>query len=171
MKIPEIHPIQFKNQSLAYRKAAIKSKLQELGKPAEAVEYRIEMKIAGAEKDYYTSADDALLKKAHSVSIIPLWEDYIFRFGYWCKRYYDQPEGEDATPEEFDDWIASLDEPMKSKFRRDGLEECRGVVGFMRFVNECRDMGMDEFLEKNIRAEDWDEYLSLKKNHGAIVPR
>jgi hypothetical protein len=63
--------------------------------------------------------------------------------------YYSQINREELTEEDFKLWIASLTEPMQSHFKDQGLDECRGVLNFQRFVLELNDKGLDEYLKIN----------------------
>lgn len=165
-KIPSIkkHEL-FITGTAEEKKAAIMENLQKLGKPVDAVEYRIVCHIAlFGDKDILDlshSDSEILIKHCNKFTIIPLWENYLHRFGYWTLRYYNQLS--EPTQNNFNKWIDSLEEPMKSKFEADGFEECIGVLSFQRFVLELRGYNMDEYLEKNMSRADWKEYKSLKK--------
>lgn len=62
--------------------------------------------------------------------------------------YYQQLDLETITPQDYKDWLNSLKEPMRSHFQTDGLERCKGVLNFQRFVLELRDFGLEKFLKK-----------------------
>ena len=62
--------------------------------------------------------------------------------------YYQQLDLETISQQDFEDWINSLEEPMKSHFRANGFEKCKGVLNFQRFVLELRDFGLEEFIKK-----------------------
>ena len=66
------------------------------------------------------------------------------------------------TELDFSEWIASLNEPMKSAFQEKGLENCRGVLNFRRFILEGKDNGMEDFMKENLSPEDYDYWINSK---------
>lgn len=76
------------------------------------------------------------------------------RFGSVCRDYYSLADF-NPTPENFDLWISSLSEPMKSKFKNDGFDQCKGVLNYRRFVLESDDIGFDEYLQNHLSPEDY----------------
>ena len=73
---------------------------------------------------------------------------YYQRFQSKIMAYYQQLDPTTISQQDFKDWINSLEEPMKSDFRAKGIEKCRGVLNFQRFVLELRDFGLEEFINK-----------------------
>jgi hypothetical protein len=69
-------------------------------------------------------------------------------------RYYNSVRF-NPTQKDFDLWIESLKEPMKSNFKKQGLENCKGVLNFKRFILELNDFGMDEYMKNNLSIEDY----------------
>lgn len=90
---------------------------------------------------------------------------FHLRYGRVCTDYYDLPECI-PTRENFELWILSLEEPMKSDFRKKGYELCKGVLNYRRFILEMSDIGMDEYLRYHLSSEDY-EYM---KNIGKKSP-
>lgn len=74
-------------------------------------------------------------------------------------RYYQQIEEFNITKEDFEVWIESLQEPMKSDFRTKGFEASRNTLNFQRFCLESRDRGLDEFMKANLSAADYHQFL------------
>ena len=62
--------------------------------------------------------------------------------------YYQQLDLTTISQQDFEDWINSLEEPIKSNFKAEGIEKCKGVLNFQRFVLELRDFGLEEFIKK-----------------------
>ncbi|WP_347160327.1 hypothetical protein [Pontibacter chitinilyticus] len=81
-------------------------------------------------------------------------EEQFKRVGLMAGDYYKQREAE-PQPSHFQDWIGSLEEPMKSSFRKMGFEECKNVLNFRRFVAELNDRGMEEYMKANLSEEDY----------------
>jgi hypothetical protein len=71
----------------------------------------------------------------------------IVKIGKIIMDYYKQLNTADLTKSDFTAWIESLAEPMKSVFKNKGLDECRGVLNFQRFMLELQDKRLtgDEF--------------------------
>lgn len=59
------------------------------------------------------------------------------------------------TRQNFDWWIESLDEPMKSCFKKLGFEACWPVLNYRRFILELADIGLHEFLRERLSEEDY----------------
>lgn len=83
--------------------------------------------------------------------------DRIQFIGKIAVQYYNQIKF-NPTQKDFDLWIESLKEPMKSAFKKQGLSECKGVLNFKRFILEMNDLGMDEYMKKNLSEEDYKIY-------------
>lgn len=84
----------------------------------------------------------------------------LLRIGMVANEYMRQPIK--PSEDDFQAWIEGLDEPMKSAFSEKGLEECRGVLSFRRFVLECSDNGMEEFMKANMTDADYQYWCSHK---------
>ena len=69
-------------------------------------------------------------------------------------KYYDQIEF-NPSHEDFNNWISSLKEPMKSHFIKDGFKKSKGVLNFRRYYLESKDYGMKEFMKNNLSEEEF----------------
>lgn len=69
-------------------------------------------------------------------------------------EYYKQLNRDELTDKDFKLWIESLLEPMRGAFRKQGLDNCRGVLNFQRFILELQDKGLDEYMRENLTEED-----------------
>lgn len=78
---------------------------------------------------------------------------YLFNVGNATYRYYELGKSQELTPELHAMWLEGLEEPMKSNFTKNGFEKNRGVLSFIRFVNEMADIGMDEYVMKMLNEE------------------
>ena len=85
--------------------------------------------------------------------------DKIQDIGKIMIQYYNQVEL-NPTQRDFELWIESLKEPMKSSFSKQGLNKCKGVLNFKRFLLEMNDFGLEEYMKKNLSAEDYKMYKS-----------
>jgi hypothetical protein len=86
--------------------------------------------------------------------------DQLLRIGTVAAQYMRQP----VFPNDvnFKEWIESLQEPMKSAFKEKGIEGCKGVLNYRRFLLELEDNGMDEFMKSKLGAEDFDFWVQSK---------
>jgi hypothetical protein len=89
-------------------------------------------------------------------------DNSLIRIGYTCNDYYRQLNSKELTEEDFKQWIESLDEPMRGVFSKKGLELCRGVLNFQRFILELQDKGLDEYLKNNLTEEDYSYWIAHK---------
>lgn len=86
---------------------------------------------------------------------------YLERFGNVCTDYYSLPHFI-PTIQNFELWIDSLDEPMKSGFKAKDFFGCWGVLSYRRFVLELNGIRMEEYLRFNLSNEDYEIYKSTK---------
>lgn len=89
--------------------------------------------------------------------------EQLLRIGKVCKEYYNQSDVK-FTENDYNLWIDSLDEPMKSGFRKKGFEDCKGVLNFRRFVLELNDKGMNEFLKQYLSPEGYNYWINVEKS-------
>ena len=90
--------------------------------------------------------------------------DRLIRIGRIVNSYYSQLKAMEVIDEvDFNLWIDSLQEPMRTHFKTEGLEKCRGVLNFQRFILELRDKGLEEYLDETLTEEDlryWRKHFS-----------
>lgn len=89
-------------------------------------------------------------------------ESKLLRIGEAVKRYYSPLDQDPATLEEFNRWIDSLGGPMRSHFSKDGIDKARGVLNFRRFVLEYRDIGLRDYLKRELTPEDFNYFHNEK---------
>ena len=89
-------------------------------------------------------------------------DERLIRIGHTCNDYYKQLNSKDLKEEDFKQWIESLEEPMRSSFKNKGLDNCRGVLNFQRFILELQDIGLDEYLKNNLTDEDFSYWIANK---------
>jgi len=58
----------------------------------------------------------------------------------------------------------SLEEPMKTSFKRLGLEESRAVLNFRRFILELRDNGLEEYLKNELTEQSYRLWVDQATN-------
>ncbi len=89
-------------------------------------------------------------------------EDILLRIGRVTTEYYRQLNSGELTEEEFKLWIESLEEPMRGAFNKKGLQDCKGVLNFQRFILELRDKGLEEYLKANLTEEELSYWIANK---------
>jgi hypothetical protein len=87
----------------------------------------------------------------------------LLKIGKVAMQYYEQAPFQPSISD-FTLWIDSLREPMKSDFNKMGMEKCKGILNFKRFILELNDYGMDAFMKTNLSSEDFALWQG-NKNH------
>ena len=65
---------------------------------------------------------------------------------------------EEATEQDFVDYLEGLPPKIRKYMEYDGLEKCRTHYPFTRFVMERRDLGMDEWMQQHLSEEEFQWY-------------
>jgi len=89
--------------------------------------------------------------------------DKLLQIGKVISSYYSQLKAKELTETDFSLWIESLGEPMKTVFKKKGLEGCRGVLNFQRFILETEDKGLEEYLKNELTEEDYNYWRDHSK--------
>ena len=71
-----------------------------------------------------------------------------------ASAFYTQAEAEPA-PQHFEDWLNSLEEPLRGSFREKGFEACKGVLSFRRFVAGRNHLDMEAYMCQHLSPEDY----------------
>lgn len=80
----------------------------------------------------------------------------MFNHGNAAYRYYQI----EPTEEEFKDWLEGLPDTLRKRFEEEGFENSKTALPFLRFAQELRDVGMDEYIKALLTPED---YIAIKK--------
>lgn len=88
--------------------------------------------------------------------------DKMITIGRVVRGYYDQLTAKDLTKQDFYLWINSLHDPIKSHFMAKGLEGCREVLNFQRFMLEMQDKGLNEYMKERLTEEDFSYWMANK---------
>lgn len=79
----------------------------------------------------------------------------LFRIGNAAYRYH-QLSASDEIPEKyFTEWLEGLPEQIRMDMKKKGFAACKSILSFTRYVNERRDIGMDEWMRGNLSDEDF----------------
>ncbi|MBB3841987.1 hypothetical protein FHS57_006016 [Runella defluvii] len=87
----------------------------------------------------------------------------LFNFGNASYRYMSLAKGEE-TMEDFEDWLEGLPDNARQVFEKQGFEAAKTAWPFRRHVMERRDLGMDEYIQKLLRPDDWEKWNDSKKS-------
>lgn len=89
-------------------------------------------------------------------------EILILRIARATTEYYRQLNYGELTEEAFKLWIESLEEPMRGTFNKKGLQDCKGVLNFQRFILELRDKGLEEYLKGKLTEKELSYWIANK---------
>ena len=91
------------------------------------------------------------------------FHEKLFRIGN-AYYVYHQNAGEKEIPiEYFNEWLSGLPEPIKSDMKNRGFDECKTILPFTRYVNERRDVGMDDWMKEHLSESDFEFYRVTHK--------
>lgn len=79
----------------------------------------------------------------------------LFRFGNAAMQYYNK---EEATMEDYLDWLEGLEEPMHSHMKSKGFEGCKTALPLLRHALERRDVGINDFVKRLLNQEDFEAW-------------
>jgi len=88
----------------------------------------------------------------------------LLRFGNAAYIYHRQAENLEPTEEDFNEWLEGLPENVREDMEMQGFELCKGVLSFRRYVMEKNDIGMGEWMRKNLSEDDYKGYQERKRN-------
>lgn len=79
----------------------------------------------------------------------------LFRIGNATYRYHRLAAPDEIPEEFFPEWLNGLPEQIRMDMEKKGFEACKSILSFTRYVNERRDIGMDEWMRGNLSDEDY----------------
>lgn len=85
----------------------------------------------------------------------------MFNFGNATYLYHQI----EPTEEDYKDWLTGLPANIRLAFTKMGYEKSKTALPLKRFANEIRDNGMDEYLKKLLKPEDYQAYLNRQRNY------
>ena len=90
----------------------------------------------------------------------------VFRYGNAAYRYHqltNTPKNEDSLKLYYEEWLQGLPANIAADMREKGLEQCRSMLSFTRYVNERTDIGLDEWMQDHLSEEDYNYYKNISK--------
>ncbi|MEP2668853.1 MAG: helix-turn-helix transcriptional regulator [Cyclobacteriaceae bacterium] len=89
------------------------------------------------------------------------FNELMFMIGNATFRFHQLSQKFEVTEDLWKEWLEGLPATIKSEMEKQGFEECKKILAFTRYINERNDIGFEEFLKKNIKPEDIQEYTKL----------
>ncbi|MEM8510390.1 MAG: hypothetical protein AAF717_21330 [Bacteroidota bacterium] len=86
----------------------------------------------------------------------------IFRLGNAAYIYHRQADELEPTEEDFKEWLEGLPNTIRRDMEMKGFELCKGILSFTRYVNEKNDVGMGEWMKRNLNEEDYKAWAALR---------
>lgn len=91
-------------------------------------------------------------------------EYHSLLFSYGNATYLYHNLDIEATEEDYNEWLDGLDENIRMDMKAKGIEGCKDILSFTRYVREKKDIGMDEFVRKKMGEEEYEKYRLLFDN-------
>ena|SRR5690554_3805872 len=83
----------------------------------------------------------------------------LFSYGNATYLYHNLPY--EATEQDYNEWLEGLNEPIKSDMKDKGFEACKSILSFTRYVREKNDIGLEEFVKKQMGENDYQKFTLL----------
>lgn len=93
----------------------------------------------------------------------------LFRFANAAYTYHTQAKTFNPTQTDFEEWLTGLPEKVRNHMEIIGFGLCKDVISFQRYVLEKNDIGMDEWMKKNLSIDDYNEYCKLIEDRENLV--
>jgi hypothetical protein len=93
------------------------------------------------------------------------FHERLFRIGNAAIHYHQLTDdiSEQDLETYFYEWLAGLPVNIRADMERKGLEQCRYILPFTRYVNERQDIGLEEWMKEHLSEEDYRAYKETKK--------
>lgn len=86
---------------------------------------------------------------------------FLFRIGNVTVNYYKEREA-DPDEDDYTDWLLGLPADIAENMKRKGYAYCRTTLPLRRHAAERRDIGIDEYMKRNLSADDFRKWQDLK---------
>ncbi|MFD3002618.1 hypothetical protein ACFS7Z_19765 [Pontibacter toksunensis] len=87
--------------------------------------------------------------------------ELFFSYNNASYIYHLEPPEQEPTHLDYEEWLAELSEPIRKALEIRGVEECRLLPDFIRYINEKRDLEEEEFICSLMGRENYQEYKAL----------
>lgn len=89
------------------------------------------------------------------------FHELMFTHGNITYRYHNDAKRFDPTQEDYKEWLEGLPQNIKVGMSKLGFEGCKTVLPFTRYVMEKNDIGLEEYIQLHMDADDYEEYKKL----------
>lgn len=89
------------------------------------------------------------------------YHELIFTHGNITYRYHSDARTINPTKEDYKEWLEGLPENVRKGMEAMGFAGCKTVLSFTRYVMEKNDIGLEEYVQLHMDAEDYEEYKSM----------
>ena len=66
------------------------------------------------------------------------------------------------------EWLEGLTPNVREDMEKKGFDYCKTVLPFSRYVNERKDIGMDEWMKQHLSEEDYNTYKSSRDENTKV---
>jgi len=88
----------------------------------------------------------------------------LLRFGNAAYVYHRQAKELEPTEADFEEWLGGLPKNIRRDMEIRGFELCKSVLSFSRYVMEKNDIGMEEWMKRNLSEGDYSAYCEIAKS-------
>jgi len=94
-----------------------------------------------------------------------IFHERLFRIGNTTIAYHQHALNVSNKTQEiyFKEWLEGLPSHISADMREKGLQKCKTMLPFTRYVNERNDIGMEEFMKEHLSEEDFNYYKEMGK--------
>ena len=89
------------------------------------------------------------------------FHELLFTYGNITYRYHSDARTVNPTEEDYKEWLEGLPENVRKGMEAMGFKGCKTVLSFTRYVMEKNDIGLEEYVQLHMDAEDYAEYRSM----------
>ena len=91
------------------------------------------------------------------------FHELMFCYGNAAYRYHKLADGYQPNETDFKEWLEALPDNIRLDMEKRGLEGCKTILPFTRYVNEKNNIGIDQFIN-NLMGEEYFEYKLMIKD-------
>ena len=87
-----------------------------------------------------------------------------FRYGNAAYIYHQQanvPKNKDSLKLYYEEWLRGLPPQIAADMKEYGLEKCKTMLSFTRYVNERTDVGFDDWMRENLSEDDYAYFKAI----------
>lgn len=89
------------------------------------------------------------------------FHELFYTYANIVYRYHSGAREFAPTLQEYQEWLEGLPENIRKDMQEKGVDDCKGVLSFTRYVNEKNDVGLEEYIKQHMDPADYAEYRQL----------